>query len=279
LPHHRRGPLIALALALVVAATGEARADRLPRVAVVVLLEVNVGPDQADALAAALGHALRTRLEADVIAGREVRRRLPSGQVSAACAAEAACLRNLGARLEAETLLLVVAAAVGEQIQLEVTWANPTTGETLAREALLVGGDDDDAIFADAASRLLPELPVRRVSPDQPPDPRQPRGRHLTTGSAISGGLALASLAGGVGLALAARAEHADLDADPCAVTRTCDASALRRYSFGADALLGTALVAGVVAVWLYAGSDEDEPVLAPAATGDGLGVSLSGRF
>lgn len=282
MPHHRRGSLIALVCALLIAAAGDARAERLPRVAVVVLLEVNVAPAEADALAAALGDAIRTRLEADVIAGREVRRRLPAGQpLAVSCAAEPACLRDLGERLEADKLLLVVAAAVGAQVQLDVTWADPTTGETLAREALLVGGDRDGEVFAEAAPRLLPELPIRQarqVLPITRPEPQR-RGRHLTTGSVVSGGIALASLAGGVGLALAARSEHADLEDDPCAATATCDASTLRRYTVAADALFGTALVAGVVAVWLYAGSADDEPAVVPVVDGDGVGVSLSGRF
>jgi hypothetical protein len=279
LPHHRRGSLIALACALLVAGAGQARAERLPRVAVVVLLEVNVAPEEADALAAALGDAIRTRLEADVIAGREVRRRLPAGQLPASCAAEPACLRGLGERLEADKLLLVIAAAVGEQVQLDLTWADPTTGETLAREALLVGGGGDARIFTEAAPRLLPELSIRQPRPVLPIAPAEPEGRHLTTGSIVSGGIALASLAGGIGLALAARSEHADLENDPCAMTATCDASTLRRYTVGADALFATALVAGVVAVWLYAGSADDEPAVVPVATGDAVGLWFSARF
>lgn len=282
MPHHRCPALIAL-VALIAVAAGEAGAERLPRVAIVVLLEVNVAPERVDALTGELGDAVRQRLAADVIAGREVRRRIPAAAVSAACAAEPACLRDLGERLEADTLLLVVAAGVGDQVQLEVTWANPRTGETLAREAILVPADGAAETFAAAAPRLLPELPPRPTRAGDPAPsidlPESRPGRHLTLGSSVSGGISVAALAGGIGLALAARAEHADLEVDPCAVTRTCDVGTLRRYTVGADALLGTALVAGAVALWLYAGSADDELGITAGLSGTGASLVFGGRF
>lgn len=87
------------------------------------------------------------------------------------------------------------------------------------------------------------------------------------------------------GLALG---EQSDLDADPCAETRTCDASGLRTKAILADVGLGL-LVAGAVVgtVFLFIGGDEDDDEdgatarwsVSPAVSRDGAAISAQGVF
>lgn len=86
------------------------------------------------------------------------------------------------------------------------------------------------------------------------------------------------------GLALA---EKGDLDSDPCADTRTCDASGLRTKAVLADVGLGLMVVgAALGVVFLFLGGDdgdEDEAsarwTLSPSVTRTGGGLSAQGVF
>lgn len=86
------------------------------------------------------------------------------------------------------------------------------------------------------------------------------------------------------GLALA---EKGDLDSDPCADTRTCDASGLRTKAVLADVGLGLMVVgAALGVVFLFVGGDdgdEDEAsarwTLSPSVTRTGGGLSAQGVF
>jgi hypothetical protein len=278
---------IIAALALVAAAVaGEAsaRAEAL-RIGVVVATRVNVTEGEADALGSTLGDALRDQLTVDVVSGAESRRRLPSGGMPEDCVAKAACVQEVAERLGADELLFLVVVRLGQRVQIDSTWARPRTQQIASRAALVIEDGEESApkVFAGAARRLFPEAPVRLMNAGIAVEPRS-RGRHITRGVAIAGAASLAALAGGIGLALAARNDYDELEADGCA-QRECAGvgdrvDTMENKALAADVLFGASAVAAGVAAVLYLGSGGSErgPV-SVGADSHGAHVWLGGEF
>lgn len=296
-----RGALqVAVALALLLAPSLAAA----ERVGVVVAVAVNLEERKVQKLAARLGQALRQRLQVDVIAGPEAARRLPPGGMSDTCVADAACLRELGKRLGADQLLLLAVVRVGERVQIDPTWVDAATGETVARERVVIegAGAPVEDIFRDAAPMLLPAAahrpaPGQGGSPAQQAPgqmhieatPREPRGRRMTTGAWIAGSASATALVASGLLALDAYRKYDALEQMGCD-RMACDSGsidAVDTRALAADVLLGVGVVAGASAILLYYTSGERAPAervaLAPAigvgAAQGTLTVTLGGWF
>ncbi|HEY8145638.1 MAG TPA: hypothetical protein VIG06_23315 [Kofleriaceae bacterium] len=275
------------ALALVTAAVvGEAsvRAEAL-RIGVVVATRVNVTEGEADALGSALGDALRDKLTVDVVAGAESRRRLPSDGMPEDCVAKVACVQDVAERLGADELLFLVVVRLGPRVQIDSTWARPRTQQIASRAALVIEDGEQSAprVFDGAARRLFPEAPVRLVNAGVVVEPRS-RGRRLTPGVTIAGAASLAALAGGIGLALAARSDYDQLEADGCAQMACVGVGdridTMENKALAADVLFGASAVAAGVAVVLYLGSGGGErPPVSVGADSHGAHVWLGGQF
>lgn len=278
---------IIAALALVAAAVaGEARAQaEALRIGVVVATRVNVTEGEADALGGALGDALRDQLTVDVVSGAESRRRLPSGGMPEDCVAKAACVQDVAERLGADELLFLVVVRLGQRVQIDSTWARPRTEQVASRSALVIedGVQSAPKVFAGAARRLFPEAPVRLVNAGVVGEPHA-SGRRITRGVTIAGAASLAALAGGIGLALAARSDYDELEADGCAQMDCAGVGdridRMENKALAADVLFGASAVAAGVAVVLYLGSGGDEhPPVSVGADAHGAHVWLGGQF
>ncbi len=286
----------ALVALVVVATTAPALADQPRRVGIVIATAVNTTPDEADALAEALGASLAAALPVDVIAGRETRRRLPPEGLPEECVAKAECRQDLGRRLDAAELLMLVVVRIGERVQIDATWANVASGNVTSRPAVVLEpGSERDEVFAAAAPKLLPHIKAapERTGPDvvvvtgggtiAPDD-----GRHMTRNAWIATGVAAGAFVGGSVFALSARSKHDALDADGCR-SMPCDqdrVDALRRHSLAADALYAVAIGAGVTAVVMYVRSGGERtappaetPLVTVGGDGSSFGISVGGRF
>lgn len=277
--------IAALALvAALVAGEASARADAL-RIGVVVATRVNVTEGEADALGGELGDALRDQLTVDVVSGAESRRRLPSGGMPEDCVAKAACVQDVAERLGADELLFLVVVRLGQRVQIDSTWARPRTQQIASRAALVIEDGKESApdVFAGAARRLFPEAPVRLVNTGVVAEPRS-GGRRITRGVTIAGAASLAALAGGIGLALAARSDYDELEADGCARMACAGVGdridRMENKALAADVLFGASAVAAGVAVVLYLGSGSSEqPPVSVGADSHGAQVWLGGQF
>lgn len=275
---------IVVSAALLLAAAS-ARAEGVSRVGIVVATRVNVTEGEADALAGTLGDALRDRLLTDVVAGAEARRRLPPGGLEEDCVARAACVGDVAERLGADQLLFLVIVRIGPRVQIDSTWARPSTGQVVSRAAIVIEDGKQGAarVFAAAAARLLPDVQPRSLTAAPAAAPGV-RGRRLTRGAMIAGATSLAALAGGIGFALAARNDYDDLDADGCDQMACAGVDgrvdSMERKALAADLLFGTSAVAAGVAVFLYvrSGGAERAPV-SVSADPHGAHVWLGGRF
>ena len=279
---HLVASLIVAAAAL--AGASDAHAEGL-RVGVVIATRVNVTEAEADALGSALGDALRDQLIVDVVAGAESRRRLPPGGMAEDCVAQPGCVDDVSERLGADELLFLVVVRIGPRVQIDPTWARPETEQVDSRGAIVIedGKQGAPMVFARAARRLLPEAPVRLVNAPLAGE-RGSRGRRITPGVGIAGAVSLAALAGGIGLALAARSDYDELEADGCAQA-ACPGvddriDSIEDKALAADVLFGASAVAAGVAVILYftSGSGEEAPVRV-GADPHGAHVWLGGRF
>lgn len=292
--HHRSlyPALATLAIALV---PSTARADDPRRVGIVVATAVNVSQEEADGFAEDLGAALHAELAVDVIAGRETRRRQPDGGLPEECVASAACRQDLGQRLDAAELLMLVIVRIGDSVQIDATWANVASGKVTSRPAIkLPPGSDRSTVFAEAAPTLLPHI-ERTSQPNKtdvtvivPSTPQQGDGRHMTKASWIATGVSGAALIGGTVFALSARSKYDSLDADecrdmPCSKSRV---DALSNHALAADVLFGVSIASGVTALVLYirsGGSAAEQPTETPSVTfgagpGD-VGFAVGGTF
>lgn len=283
---------------LFLAAAPSAWAQGSRRVGIVITTEVNITPRDADALTMELAEALRQELAVDVIAGAEARRRLPPGGLPEGCVATAGCREDLGQRLDAAELLLLVMVRIGDRVQIDPTWANVASGQVISRDALVLAAEDSRAaVFVEAAPRLLPHL-VREAAP--PPDGPHiivvpgagaaDSGRHMTTHGWIAAGVGAAALVGGTIFALSAQSKFQSLDDAGCR-TGPClpaDVDTLERHALTADVLLATSMAAGVTTLVLYlrsageappaGGTAERSPVTVGAGPG-GLTVLVGGAF
>lgn len=267
-----------LAALVCTALATEAAAQPSPqRVGIVVTTAVNVSDDEADALSAALGHALEEGLGVVVTAGAETRRRLPLDGLSEGCVADAACRGDLGQRLDADELLMLVVARVGTRVQVDTTWVDVATGKVASRPVLVLDtGAEPAEVFRGAGATLLPHIqpPPRPQGPGLAtagpgPGPGPARtvrtGRRMTTGVWIAAGVSAAALAGGASFGVLSLTGYGDLEERGCK-TMACPASdidTLARNGTAADILYGVSILAGATALVLYLSSDEE--ILAPA--------------
>ena len=272
-------------LVVLLAAAGPARADETLRIGVVVATRVNVTEGEADALASRLGDALRDQLIADVVSGPESRRRLPPA-LEEDCVARPACVQDIAERLGADELLFLVVVRLGPRVQIDPTWARPRTRQVASRAALVIEDREQGAVvvFTGAARRLFPEASPRLANLPPPPPATRVSGRHVTRAAAVAGTVSLAALAGGVGLALAARSDYDDLEADGCDQMACPGAEdrvdSMEDKALAADVLFGASAVAAGVAVFLYLGSGgAEEPPIRVGADSHGAHVWLGGRF
>jgi hypothetical protein len=155
---------VAAAIAAVLFLPGLARAEKAPRVGIVVSVQVNLKKSECTQLSEDLGRALHEKLVVDVIAGAEATRRLPAEGVSEACVADEACIRDTAQRLSADEILFLAAVRVGNRIQVDSTWVDPANGRNASRpKVVMVKLEEAHERFGDAASLLLPDASVRSI--------------------------------------------------------------------------------------------------------------------
>jgi hypothetical protein len=283
--------LIAFA-AIALAAPG-ARADRLPRVGVAVATAVNLAPPAAQKISEALGAALHQKLMVDVIAGVEAGRRLPADGIADDCVVDRACIADIAQRLSADQLLFLVIVRVGSRIQVDSTWADPASGRTVSRAAVVIeGGQEAEERFAEAATSLMPDAALRPAPPAEPVKPEggvgsrpevpttisRARPRRMGTGAWIAAGVGGGALVGAVTFTLLTRSEYQDCDASrDCSDDRL---DSIDRKALTADVLWGAAVVSGAAAAvlyWMSGGQVEEVPIgLRPGPGAIGLAVGGS---
>ncbi len=289
--------LIALALALV---PRVAAGEPLPRVGVAVATEVNLSPADTQALSEALGAALHEKLMVDVIAGAEAARRLPEDGVADNCVVDKACIADIAQRLSADQILFLVVVRVGSRVQVDATWADPATGKTVSRAAVVIeGGQDAGAAFARAASNLMPDAALRPAAPVDKPDDggiaagpsgldgptlvTRQRPRRMTTPAWIAVGVGGAALAGAVTFTLLTRKDYQDCDARTDCTDGELDS--IEHKALAADVLWGTAIAGAATAgilYWMSGGQMEQIPAGDPVGLRPGpgtIGLAVGGSL
>jgi len=278
--------LTALALVAVVSTSVSARADDGRTVAVVVASQVNASEDEAASTAASLETVLEERGET-LTPWAKSRPLLPAEGLPADCLTVPSCIRDLGRTLGADELLFLSVVRVGSSVQVDVSWASATSGESAVRARVALSGFDSSAqtgAFRAEADRILPELRRAATAP-QPTiaatttDAEIPaRSRHLTRGVWIAGGIGAAALVGAGALGLYTRDLYKD-----CERSENCDNAELDdvdRTALLADVLLFGGIAAGVTAAVLYYRSgDEPERTVAIEPTPGGLSLGYRARF
>lgn len=296
------GHAVAAALILAVAPGAPVAAENAApaRVGVVVTARVNLDGDSAQRLARDLGAAIRTGLEVDAVVAGEVDGPTPD------CAASAGCLRELGDELEADELLLLVLTRVGDRIEVETTWARPSSGEVEGRGSMQLTATEQtwNESLSASAPVLLPHI-GRRAVPAAPPaietedlrrtsrvamvvdanrDSRRDEGgptRELGPGFWTTASVSAVSLTGATTLALRARSDYRELEDDGCA-ERQCESDRvdrLQRRSTAADVLFGVGLVSGAAAIYMFATAPERSPKVGVRATDGGAAVWIGGAL
>lgn len=280
----------ALSVAVLALVPAEALAQKTARrVGIVVTTRVNVSKKQATELSKELGRALGEKLQVDVIAGQEVVRRLPPEGVPQDCIAAADCRNDVGSRLDAEELLMLVVVRLGDRIKIDPTWTNVASGETRSRDAVVLEeGADRAKVLARAAPRLLPHIEERRGGGTNVvvlPGGEEDDGRHFTTGTWIAAGAGGAALAGALVFTFSAQNKYDSLEGRGCR-DMPCpegDVESLERHALAADLLYGAAIAGGVTAVFLYlrSGGEAEEAPSGSVGPGPGgsAGISVGGRF
>lgn len=298
--HRPRLHTVALIVLAALACAAPAAASGVRRIGVVVTTRVNVPEDQARALSSALGAVIHKHFPVDVIAGAETERRLPPGGVSARCVADIECRQDLGRRLDADELILLVMVGAGGRIQIDPTWVHVASGEVTSRSAIEIADDADvREVLAEVAPSLLPHIPERKqreerdgpnvvvVTPSGTTTTTADSGRRITAGTLIAAGVSAGALAGATVFTLSSGRKFDSLDRDGCRAMPCSKAEidSLRRDTILADVLFGVSAVAAGTAIVLYL-LDDGEPTPAREApqvsigTGPGtVGLSLGGVF
>lgn len=239
------------------------------RVGVIVELTVNVSPERAEALGAALADALHRELEVDAIGGGDVSRRLPDGGVPEECVATPGCVADLARRLDVDELLFLAVVQVGPDIHIDSSWVDVAGGEVLSRPRVeLLADARAGEIFSAAATRLLPHARKRPPATFVLP-PTKPTGpdRHFTTGVWIAGGAGVAAAAGATLVGLSVRSSYRACEMNECSESKKDSIASRALY---ADLMIGAAVAGTATAVFLYLRSDRREraTVTSPAGAG-----------
>lgn len=231
------------------------------RVGVIVELTVNVTPERAEALGAALADALHRELEVDAIGGGDVSRRLPDGGVPEECVATPGCVADLARRLDVNELLFLAVVQVGPDIHIDSSWVDVAAGEVLSRPRVeLLADARAGEIFSAAATRLLPHARKRPLAAVVLP-PGKPTGpdHHFTTGVWIAGGVGLAAAGGATVLGLSARSRYRSCETREMTECSESEKDAIASRALYADVLIGAAIAGTATAVYLYLRSDRNE--------------------
>jgi hypothetical protein len=290
---HRLHPTLiaaASAAAMVLLLPASARADKAPRVGVVVSVQVNLKKAEVQQISQSLGRALRQRLVVDVVAGSEAMRRLPSEGVSESCVVDETCIKDTAQRLSADELLFLVAVRVGNRIQVDSTWVDPANGRSASRpKVVMVKLDEAEARFSDAASLILPDAEVRATAQlgDEGGQERAGQGgragtviirttpRHMTWPAWATLGATVILGGTAAGYAIATRNEFNNLKERCVAEMMSCQEDvykpardSVHSKAITADVLTGLAIAGGVTTAILYftsGGDIERVPVAAQA--------------
>jgi hypothetical protein len=260
----------------------------------VVSVKVNLSNDEARGLADQLAKVLRTERPVDVISGKETERRLPSEGVPSECVAKAPCRTDLGRRLDADELLMLVIVKMGDRIQIDATWADVASGRVISRPQMVIEPKADRTkVFTEAVPLLLPHIKKQtKKGPDiviVPTGTSAPsNGRHFTTATWIATGVAAASLIGGGIFALSASRKFSSLEDDNCRNVG-CDASeidSLRSRALAADMLFTVAAASTVTALVFYLRSAKGSRAAESPSPKPGVrvgigptGVTIGGAF
>lgn len=269
-------------------ASNVALADRV-KVAVVPGIAVNLDAARVDALSQDLAEGLSAQLDVDAVGGLEVRRQLPPDGLPPDCATNAACAKDVAKRTGAQQLLFVVMvdSGAGGAVQVDTTWVEPGTGKTASRPPIdLTSTIDADAKakFEAAATRLLPDAPVKKVASGETTNvivqPAMVGGvpRHMTTPAYITGGVAIVGLGLGTVMGLQARSKYNDCQAHAATCTSS-QMDTIRTDDHIADLGWGLAAAGAIATVVMYATSGvEPHLEVAPTASG-GAAVTYFGSF
>ncbi len=267
---------------LLVAVPGLASAERV-KVAVVPGGAVNLEITRVDALSQDLGDALRAELDIDMIAGLDVRRRLPDAGLQPDCVVNEACLAEVARRLDAQQLLFVVMVDTGTTggIQVDTTWVDVQRKRSAARPAIQIPSSGDArSRFTAAASQLLPEAKPRAKPAVGIGGMTAPAPRHFSLASYLTAGATLVGLGVGVGFGLRAGDQYDDCEAraprgGQCS---SDERDTLQRTALIADAGWLLAVGGTIATAVLYATSGESAHILV-SPTQSGVSVSATGTF
>lgn len=289
---HRVYPVIAALVGCALLCADAAAQQSGRRIGVVVTLRVNIPAERAAGLADTLAAALVDELPVETISGREVVRRLPAEGLPPDCVSQAPCRLDVGRRLDADELLFVALVRLGQDIQIDVTWADVASGRVASRPAIELGASDDGrAVFERAAPDLLPH--IARGQPDAPgpsiivvpAGTAVDRGRRVTPGTWIAAGIGAAALVGGTVFALSAQRKYGSLEDMSCRTVMcpAADIDRVKTHALAADVLFATAAASGVVGLVLYLrseGSGSDAPLPVTVDVGEqAVSLSVGGAF
>lgn len=292
------------------AALSAARAEAAPvRVAIVVHPVVNVPDAESKAIAGELAAAMRKRYDAEIKAGDAVRTKLPAN-LPEACVSDPACVGQVGDRVAADQLLFVVLIKVGDEIQMDATWADIQSGRNFPRDTvqLPAAPAERSRVIAEIAPTMLPrgEVPVlggagrvdgkpetktetkaeTRLPPSTPADAWPTEERDVNLPAWISAGLSAASLGVGVALVLGGLADYEAQVSTGCPNQAEPAGSCVELVDrFGARStaanllLVGSALAAATSIALFAADAADDGTTAAVTVSPDGVGLAWGGRF
>jgi hypothetical protein len=273
--------------ASILLASNVAAADRI-KVAVVPGIAVNLDAARVDALSQDLAEGLAAELDIDAVGGLEVRRQLPADGVPPDCLTKPECTADVAKRTGAQQLLFVVMvdSGTGGAVQVDTTWVEPSTGKSASRPPIdLTSTIDADAKakFQAAATRLLPDAPVRKKETTQVTQVISPtlvggEPRHVTTPAIVSAGATVVGLGLGAVFGLQARSKYNDCKAHAATCT-SGQMDTIRNYDHLADAGWALGAVGAIATIVFYATSGEEPHVEIAPTAGGGAAVSAFGRF
>jgi hypothetical protein len=277
--------ILIVSAAVVVAGAATAAADsKVPRVGIVVGVTVNVEPEVADGVGAALAAALVKKLKVDAIGGDEVTRRLPPGGLPDECVSTRACIADLGKRLAADQLLFLGVIRVGTEYQVDATFVDVASGQQAARPRVKVTDPDKAAEqFEAEATRFLPDAEVR-TSTNQTVIVHAEGERHRPIKPVVwvLAGTSLAALGTGIALGLSAKSKFDACDKPTGPFCTDDQKSKIRSRALFADISLGVGVGAAVAAIVLYFKTPVEILGVTPSVSpveGGGVVVSFDGRF
>ena len=275
--------------------TAHAQAPKL-KVGITVAATIN-GPESLGVqVSEALGASLLERFDIEVVAGANAQATLPAIARSEQCLGDSACLVEAGKALGVDELLMLIVVDVGDQVKVEATWVEVSTGKTALRTAIdahqaaeLMAKD-----FEAQAKLILPDAPEKQVAVDpvEVPDEKgnegdgnkalngmekpivtKTRGRQWTP---LSKGLLLGGGAA-VGISLLYGGYHLI----ECGGTECSEDKSRPGADQAFDIVGGLGVVSVSVASFLYFTSEEEAEQLPVSLDlrSDRVGVTFGGRF